>query len=466
MKKFGIISAVILILLSLVFILITSPVKRSSYYEEKYYKNTRAILDSIKAESFSDYDSIKAGFAKVNITPSIQNSVDNYREGKFVQVPLAGYGDRKGKGSTGIHDSIFVKAVAMEVKSQLLVLVSADLLIMPPNIIDSVTQLLSADGIKRCQLFFSATHSHSSLGGWGSGFIGEQFAGKENKNIQKWIINQIRKSVNEAIADLSPAGIGAGFFDAGIYTRNRVVGEAGTKNDEFTYLVIKQAKGKNAVIGSFSAHATTLGGDNMEFSSDYPGYWERRIEEKYSDLALFFSGSVGSQSPVGKGDGFERARYIGESLADSLLIRLPNIQFNEKIALSSVSVKVQLPEYHLRITTKINLTSYLSKKLMPLPENVYFQGMRIGDLLWITTPGDFSGEFALQIKNSLASKGFMSLVTSFNGSYIGYIVPGRYFYRDEYESKLMGWFGPNMGDYAMDLIEQITQILMTPGQVR
>ena len=28
-------------------------------------------------------------------------------------VPLAGYGDRKGKPSTGVHDSIFVKAVAL-----------------------------------------------------------------------------------------------------------------------------------------------------------------------------------------------------------------------------------------------------------------------------------------------------------------------------------------------------------------
>jgi neutral ceramidase len=103
---------------------------------------------------------------------------------------------------------------------------------------------------------------------------------------------------------------------------------------------------------------------------------------------------------------------------------------------------------------------------MPLPVNVYFQALRIGDLIWLTTPCDFSGEYALHIKNSLAVQGYSSIVTSFNGSYIGYVVPGKYFYKDEYESKLMGWFGPNMGDYAMDIIAQISKIVMTPWNTR
>jgi hypothetical protein len=82
-------------------------------------------------------------------------------------------------------------------------------------------------------------------------------------------------------------------------------------------------------------------------------------------------------------------------------------------------------------------------------------------MVWVTTPSDFSGEFALQYKNSLEVKGYNSNISSFNGSYVGYIIPGRYFYLDKYEPKLMGWFGPNMGDYTMDLIHQLTNILIT-----
>ena len=144
----------------------------------------------------------------------------------------------------------------------------------------------------------------------------------------------------------------------------------------------------------------------MEISADYPGYWERKIEETTGGIALFCAGSMGSQSPVGEGSGFEKSKLIGEALADSLMIHLKNVKLSDKIVFSALSLKMSLPEYHMRITTKINLASFLSKKLMPPPENVYLQAARIGDMVWITTPSDFSGEYALQIKNALAVKGF------------------------------------------------------------
>ena len=126
---------------------------------------------------------------------------------------------------------------------------------------------------------------------------------------------------------------------------------------------------------------------------------------------------------------------------------------------------MQLPEYNIRLTANINLATSLSKKLLPLSENVYLQGVRIGDMIWITTPSDFSGEYALQLKNSLSAYGFNANVTSFNGSYVGYIVPGRYFYVDEYEPKVMGWFGPNMGEYTMDVIRQVSRIITNSDNI-
>jgi len=459
MGKKVIITGILLSALLILFFICTDFVDSTTYFESEYFKNSNKRIDSLKKSTSILNDSIRAGFSKVSITPILNNSEDNFQEGKFIKVPLAGYGARKGKAATGIHDSIFVKAVALKTGIQTLVFISADLLIMPPNITDSVTKLLSEKGIRRDQLFFSATHSHSSLGGWGRGYIGELFAGKENKELEKWLVIQISKAVNQAISDLRPARIGSGSFDAGIYTRNRLIGESGSKNDDFSFISLKQIGHKKAIIGSFSAHSTTLGDGNMEISTDYPGYWERKIEEETADLALFFAGSMGSQSPVGKGDGFEKPKFIGEALADSLLVHLKSVTLNDKIVLSALSLKISLPEYHMRLTTKINLTSFLSKKLMPPPENVYLQAIRIDNMVWITTPSDFSGEYALQIKNSLAVKGFRSNITSFNGNYVGYIIPGRYFYLDEYESKLMGWFGPNMGEYTIDLIGQIVEIV-------
>jgi neutral ceramidase len=430
-------------------------VVRTPYSGAGYYQKTVSRLDSIKSGINLTNDSLYAGFAKVSITPSLNNPVDNSAEGKFKKVPLAGFGQRRGKPATDVHDSIFIKVIALREGQQKLVIVSADLLIMPPNIIDSVVLLLAEDGLQRNQLFFSATHSHSSIGGWAYGFVGKQFAGKENVNIEKWLIQQIRKAVLNALSDLHSARIGSGSFDAPNFTRNRLIGKSGVKNNEFNFLVIEQSGKKKAIIGSYSAHSTTLGDKNMELSADYPGYWERKIESTTADLAMYCAGSVGSQSPVGPGNGFDLPKNIGEALADSLKIHMKKISLNDKPVLSALSLKIQLPEYHFRLTNNMNVTTGISKKLMPLPKNVFLQALRINNLIWIFTPGDFSGESAVMIKKELAPEGFEAFVSSFNGSYVGYIIPGKYFNINNYETRLMGWFGPTMGDYVMDLIEKM-----------
>jgi hypothetical protein len=132
--------------------------------------------------------------------------------------------------------------------------------------------------------------------------------------------------------------------------------------------------------------------------------------------------------------------------------------------MSAMSLKMDLPDYNIRLTTKMHFSTWLSKKLMPLPENVYLQVIKIGNLIWLTTPCDFSGEFARQLKDGLANKGFNANVTSFNGSYVGYIIPGKYFYLDAYEPKTMGWFGPNMGEYTFELLRHLSEIITQPVQ--
>ena len=350
MKKTGIILAVISIIFVSLFFILTAPVNLTPFYESAYYRQSNELIGKAKQNLAAAHDSVQAGFSKVSITPGLNNLTDEPAKGKFKSVPLAGFGARKGKGATGIHDSIFVKAVALKVGSQKIIFVGADLLIMPPNIIDSVTVALKKKGIEREQVYFSASHTHSSLGAWGPGFLGEQFAGKANQNIQKWLTTQIIRAVVDAENNIHPAKIGYGIFKAGNLTRNRLIGDAGIKNDDFGYIYLERNDGKKAVIGSFSAHATTMGAGNMEISADYPGYWQRKMEATSVNLAVFIAGSVGSQSPVGEGNGFEKPGYIGETLADSLNRYLPRTNLTPGLKLLPVTVKLPLPEFHIRIS--------------------------------------------------------------------------------------------------------------------
>ena len=465
MKKTVKILVIIILVLAALFIAGTSLVDHKPYYEADYFINTLAQLDSLKQNLVVTNGQLEAGFSRVSITPGLNHQEDDWEKGRFRNVPLAGYGARKGAPATGIHDSIFVTALALRSQDNLLVFVTADLLIIPPNITDSLMVRLAGDGLRRDQLFFSATHTHSAPGGWGPGIIGTSFAGNNNPGIERWLVKQIREAIIMAVDDLKPAGIGSGQFNAGSFTRNRLTGDLGTTNDDFNFIVVKQLDGNKAIAGSFAAHTTTLGAENMDISADYPGYWTRKTGQLTSGMAMFFAGSMGSQSPAGQGREFERARFIGEALADSMLAHYPSVVMSDSVVLAPLSLKIELPPYHIRLTPGISLSSYLSRKLMPYPENVYLQVVRIGNLVWITTPADFSGELAIQIKNSLSALGYDCLVTSFNGSYIGYIIPGKYFYMDKYEPKAMGWFGPYLGDYTMDLIRYLYTIVINRENV-
>jgi hypothetical protein len=52
-------------------------------------------------------------------------------------------------------------------------------------------------------------------------------------------------------------------------------------------------------------------------------------------------------------------------------------------------------------------------------------------------------------------KGFKAMVTSFNGAYTGYIIPCKYYHLNEYESRLMNWFGPGYNPYVNYLIGEM-----------
>ena len=452
----------IFIIIIIVFLLwALKTVDYTPYFDSEYYTQTRLRIDSISDQLSLAQGKLHVGFGKENITPGLGAKEDDPEAGVFKEVPLAGFGSRKGKYAEGIHDSLFVKVVALRVEEKLLVLVGSDMLIIPPVLSEQVTQIVNKKlGLERSQLFFSATHTHSSLGAWSEGYVGEEFAGLANPNVVKWLALQFSKAIEQAIHDLKPGELGTGSFEAADFISNRLIGEKGEKDTEFVFLVAQQDNGRSAIMGTFDAHTTTLGSWNMEFSADYPGYWQRRLESKGFDMAVFFAGSVGSHSPNSKGEKFDKPKYIGEALADSALKYSQYLELTDSIGLSYFSLKMSLPEFHIRVSDGIRLNPVLGTKLFPSIGEVYVQAARIGDLIWATSPSDFSGETAIVYKNAMNKEGYKAFVSSFNGAYVGYIIPAKYYHLNEYEARLMSWFGPNMGPYTNEMIRRIMQKLV------
>ena len=462
MRTFLKILGAIILVLVIVLLWALERVDNSPYFDSDYYAKTRSRLDSISNQLALANGEVQVGFSRVSITPALGAAEDDPGAGVFKEIPMAGFGSRKGTFAEGIHDSLFVKAVAIRVEEQLLVLIGSDMLIVPPNITEGVTRLVSEKmGMNRNQLFFSATHTHSSVGAWSEGYVGKEFAGESNPNVEAWLVRQFYNAIENAVGDLQAGQIGSGSFEAPGLISNRLVGEKGEKNSEFIYIAANQNSGKRALLGSFDAHATTLGDWNMQFSGDYPGFWQRKLESEGIDMALFFAGSVGSHSPRSEGEEFEKSRYIGEALADSVLKYMVDTELMDSIGLSFLTLGMDLPEFHIRVSDGLRLNPALGGKLFPPTGDVYIQAAKIGDLIWVTTPSDFSGEMAIAYKSEMYKEGYRALVTSFNGAYVGYIIPGKYYHLDEYESRLMSWYGPNMGPYTHEMIRRMMKKLIT-----
>jgi hypothetical protein len=437
--------------LALLFATLT-PVDSTPYFTTLHYSNTVGRLRTALAAQPVRTGALRAGFGQARLTPVPQAAEDNPGLGRFRAIPLAGYGNRRGRPATGVHDELWAKAVALDVDGRRLVLLSADLLIQPREITGVVAEQLARDpGLRRDQLLFGATHTHSSLGGWGEGLVAEAFAGPFQPGVRQWLTQQMVAAARAAVADLKPARFAHQVVPQPGRVRNRVVGARGQVDPELGLVALHQDDGVTAVLAAFAAHATLVSGDNFAFSGDYPGAWQRVVESRTNTLALFFAGGVGSHSAAAPGNGFAGAEAFGGQLAAATLAALPTLAFTNRIAFAAVGVDVDLPEPHVRLTDSWRLRPTLARRLLHFAGPTYFQAVRIGDLLWFAAPCDFSGELALGLKESARARGADALVTSFNGDYIGYVIPARYYHLAGYEPRTMSFFGPTIPDYFLDL---------------
>ena len=446
-----VLSGFIILLIVVLFFSISS-VDTTPYFETDYYKNTIEKFDQQISLKKTSEGQLLAGFSSINITPNIVTGNEDPKEGIFNNIKLAGFGD--GKIAIGVHDSIFAKAIALEVENQMIVLVGADLLMMPETIVDKIVEKLKNNkaNISRQQLFFGATHTHSSMGNCVPGYIGKAFAGEFQPDLVEWLSEKFTEVILHAVSDKKPAKMSSGYKHVPNLVRNRIIGETGRLNDKLSIVSIKQDGGRQAAVGVFAAHATVIGSWNDQYSGDYPGYFQRSLESKGIDMAMFFAGTVGSHTNKGEGDRFDRVAYIGNALADSAKVLIDSLKYSQAASLSLLTTQIEVPELQIiYIGDRFRLAPWLGEKLIPKKNAILLQGFKLNDLIWTAMPYELSGEYAIDLKNALENKGYNSIFTSFNGEYLGYIVPAKYYYYDTYEARLMGWYGPSMGDYLMEL---------------
>ena len=447
LKIFLTILAALVVLLAIVLAVSLRLVDSTNFRETNYYKKTSdRIEQALAADPAQAPNELLVGVGKAGITPP-------------VGVPLAGYGARKGAPSTGVHDSLFVRVIALQSGDQQAYIIGYDALILNPPVARRLEAKIKQQlDIPADKFLFTATHTHSGPGGWGETWFEQQFAGPPDSIVATIFVDSSIAAIRRAMADLRPGALADGSVRAPRFIRNRLVGDQGQVDDELVYAAFQRSARTVGVFADYSAHATSLSHHNMEMSGDYPGYLERRMEAKTGGIVLFAAAGLGSHSYRGEGEKFAKSAFVGEGLADSLSAHVGESRAAANVSLRVFRIPVDLARMQVRLTQKICLAPWLAKKLLH-PYGSYLQVIALNDFIIIGSPGEYSGELALRVKKTAHEAGKIATITSFNGCYIGYVTPSEYYVLNEYETKLMSWFGPFTGDYLTALMQQIVKAI-------
>jgi neutral ceramidase len=176
-------------------------------------------------------------------------------------------------------------------------------------------------------------------------------------------------------------------------------------------------------------------------------------------MAVFLAGGVGSHSPVPPEKGFTGAERMGNALARMVLERMPQVTLTNSIVFGTLGLEFALPPANVRVSDGLRLRPWLARCIAPVKSTSFIQAFRLDNWIWVSTPCDFSGELALGIKAELRGEGIDPVITSFNGDYVGYVIPLKYYHLNGYEPRTMSFYGPNVPDFFCDLIRRMTSAL-------
>ncbi len=453
----------ILLFLFLSAAILFKPVDWSSFQNTEYFQNTIDRIETIPPINYlSNKSAVKVGWAKGNITPNSKINIIGYgRRGNFESV----------------HDSLYVRALVFRSEQKTVVIVSYDLMIVSPDLVNAVEQRIAQSGLKLDGIYYAATHTHSSFGGWTKGLMGDIAMGGYNEPIVAEIAYKTVSSIIEAVENLKSSTIGFQKINVPHLVYNRLSSDS-VSDSWIRVLKIKQNGGQTAILSVFQAHPTSISKRCLDLSANYPGVLNKKlIEDSVCNFSIFCIGAVASHKaricsfstdsagnimkdnllPVITGfNTFEEMNRYADSITRYVEICSNSIKTDSVYKLNFAHIAIDLKSPHYRISKNWRFREWVFNSVFgEIKANI--SALRIGDVVFLGMPCDFSGEFYPEFDSICAQRKIYPVITCFNGNYIGYITPDKYYNINNSEVKEMNWFGPGNGAYFTALINKILE---------
>ncbi len=290
--------------------------------------------------------SLFAGVCETNITPPIG-------------VWLSGYANRP-TGAVGVHDDLFARALVLDNGECRLAVLSIDLISLTPEVVIAVREGISERlGIPVSAIMLNCSHTHG-----GPSLRGFRGMGNRDEVYVDILIRKLIGAAKQAADEMVPAQLsyGESTVQIGISRRER------TSTNEITIgrnyggpvaplvqtLSINGTDGRTfALLFSHACHPTTMEGDNLHITADWPGAAVAHLKNRFHSetketgiapnaLPMFLQGCCGDINPNRRST-WEAVDYAGRLVADAAHTARWNAHGRMEDTLSGREITVKLP---------------------------------------------------------------------------------------------------------------------------
>jgi len=388
-------------------------------------------------------EGFQVGFDVIDVSPSPAQLEEK-------NIYMGAYGAPYTRGpAQGVHDSIYVRSMAIEAGGVGFVMAIVDLPGMGNQNTRAIREMVAdMSDLEETQVLIGTTHTHSSpdfMGLWGG--------------IQKGYRTQLNEQAALSMVAAWEAREEAEIYVASGTAPNRNRRGWEMTDDAMIVLDARDLEGERlGTLVNFAAHPVILGESNKEISCDYPGNMVQALEAQLGAPVALFNGTLGDASPdVPDGDyesDFDRTEAYGQLLAGIAAGLVDEAELVEPLVVLDHQEWTQKVDNLLfQLAAGLGILQY-DFDMNGLEQEVVTQSayFRLGtQVQGVAFPGESLTRNGLAIKEAMNAPHKMILGNT--GDALGYFIPSDEWQtglNDDYEESVS--LGKTAGDTARDVI--------------
>ncbi|MBM3442802.1 MAG: alkaline ceramidase [Bacteroidetes bacterium] len=332
---------------------------------------------------------------------------------------------------TGVHDDLFVKALAVSDGRSSVVILTFDCigLLYPQlqQIRQSVATCIRDDAFDASRIVMSSTHTHAGpdvVGLWGP----DRMQSGVDTHYMKKLVATASEQVLRAWEARVPARAAYAVSTHGegwVYNISRPA----QLDQSLTTLRFLNAQGRSlATLTNFACHPTILDGAVLEVSSDYIAGFYQHMDSLFGGVNLFLQGAIGGWvQPEHEPKQLSQALFRGRGLAEAVRQALATARplSGRGIFFASQQLRLHVENPGFRLLAQAGVIRRDIGDSVETEVAVF----RVGDACFATHPGESIPEMSHRTRALLPKEG-PSFVLGLGMDALGYILDVGFFSGD------------------------------------